>query len=677
MTNLAEGPQRKIGAFSFLLVTILVMVAGTIPYLKLTENAFVSYDDFEYVVENPHVQELSLENLKWAFISTEQANWHPLAWVSHMLDLWMYGMNPAGHHFTNLLLHLAVSLLLLVVLFKMTKQLWPSAFVAALFAAHPLHVESVAWVSERKDVLCAFFWMVTTGAYVQYVRCFANKRVAVFWYLLMLFSFGFGAMSKPMIVTLPLALALLDYWPLKRIMSKRLLFEKIPLICIAAGVCWITLSAQSQEAVVAWSQLSTGNRIVNALLAYGKYIGKILWPFDLAVFYPHTLYSFPSALCFSGWIAILLVLSSIAVLFRKRRPYLIVGWLWYLGTLIPTIGLVQVGGQAMADRYMYIPSVGLFIMFAWWLAERCSRTVVAKLKVALAAVVIVLCAVVSWHQVAHWKNTSSLFGHALDVTENNYIAHYALAHEAQASGDLDRALSQYKASLAIEPAYVEAHNNVGTVLAKLGRSDEAALSLWRAIRFDPSFHPAYFQLGGVFLSRNYVPAAASAFSRAVELQPRNIEYRHAMGIALHRLGQRRDAMRIWVQLIDEAPDNAEVQNSIGKALIEGKDMVGAEKHINAAILASPDFPEAHYNMANVQAANGRIDEALASFRRAVKLKPDYVDAHSNMANALFMTGKQLEAIAHYEIVLKLDPGHEIARRNLEIVRSAMVDGSSR
>jgi hypothetical protein len=497
--------QQIVLLVSLTLLTVLV-------YWRVTSHEFVLFDDEVYVTENKQVQEgLSWQGVVWAFTTTDANFWHPLTWLSHMLDCELFGLNPGGHHLTGLLLHVANTLLLLLVLQRMTGALWPSAFVAALFALHPLHVESVAWVSERKDVLSTFFWILTMGAYVRYA-----EHPKALPYALTLVLFSLGLMAKPMLVTLPFVLLLLDYWPLGRLDMGQmrpsapgrtdtpkaaksplflLLLEKAPFLVLSVVACILAYVAQVQGGAVKSSGLFPMDiRIANALVSYVSYLEKTFWPQNLAVFYPH-----PGAWPVwqtAGATLLLVSISVLVILCVRKTPYLALGWFWYLGTLVPVLGLVQVGDHAMADRYTYVPLIGIFIMIAWGAQDLANRRRQgAPGFLAAAAAVLIVCGIVSAQQLRHWQNSTTLFQHAIHVTRNNEGAHNNLGLALVEQGRLDEAIAQYLRALELKPLNPRALNNLGIALAKQGKLEEARECFTRALAIDPEHHLARRNLG--------------------------------------------------------------------------------------------------------------------------------------------------------------------------------------
>jgi Flp pilus assembly protein TadD len=564
------------------MICLFLIVATIAVYWQVANHDFLNYDDREYVTGNYHVQAgLTWEGIIWAFTTFHATNWHPLAWLSHMLDCQIYGLNAGGHHLTNLLIHVVNALLLFVLLKRMTGALWRSAFVAALFALHPLHVESVAWVAERKDVLSTFFWITTTWAYVHYVE---HPRFGT--YLLVLVSFALGLMAKPMLVTLPFVLLLLDYWPLQRyqfghseanprksinnshqrLIPLHLIREKVPFFVLAAASSVVTfLAQQSGGAVTPLDKLALSVRMANALVSYVSYMGKMIWPIRLAVIYPHpgTLPIWQAAAA-----GLLLVCISVFVIRTARRsPYLAVGWLWYLGTLVPVIGVVQVGKQCMADRYTYVPLIGLFVIIAWGIADVAKRWSYQRLVLAISTGVVLLALMVcTWFQVTHWRDSISLFTHTLDVTGENYEAHNNLGVARGEQGRFKEAVGHFSKALQIMPNYAVTHNNIGSVLARRGNLEEAIGHFSKALQLDPRLAEAHICMGVALSRQGSVNGAIDHFSRALEIRPDNVELRNNLGVALARQGRLDEAIDHFSRALRVKPDNLEVRSNLIRAL---------------------------------------------------------------------------------------------------------------
>jgi protein O-mannosyl-transferase len=587
---------------------VLLAVAVFLVFGQTIRHEFVNYDDDQYFYANPQVQHgLTWGGMAWAFQATDAANWHPLTWLSLMLDVDLLGTDPMGPHLTNALLHAINTMLLFLLLRCLTGAYWRSALVAALFGLHPLHVESVAWVSERKDVLSGLFFLLTLLCYARWVQGVTSDQpsprfgTAGKWqvsrpetartsllspvtchlspyYWLAVFFFALGLMSKPMLVTLPFVLLLLDYWSLGRVTSdtwrvtrfripvpqlsslNHLLLEKLPFFVLSAVSSAVTFVAQ-KEAVQPLTHISLGIRVVNATVSYVRYLYKMFWPVNLALPYPHHGY-WPLGV-FGLSAALILAAVMFAIQFRRKFPFLITGWFWYLGMLVPAIGLVQVGTQSMADRYTYLPLIGVFILLAWGAGELFERWRLPALAGwSLALLVLAPCTARTLDQLRHWKNSETLFRHTVAVTKGNAVAYYSLGEYYLSQGRLDDAVADYLQAIQIKPNYDDALNNLGVTLARKGELIEAIARIRESISFRPDKADAFYNLGNVFIMQH------------------------------------------------------------------------------------------------------KPDEAATAYTEALRLKPDYPEAHNNLANVLLMKGQREAAVQHYRETLRLHPGHEGAQRQL-------------
>ncbi len=507
-----------------------VIAAVTVAlYLPMLHNGFINYDDPDYITGNTHVKAgLTWSGIAWAFQSGEASNWHPLTWISHMLDCQFFGLNPAGHHLTNLLLHAANAVLLFLLLNQLTGARWRSAFVAALFAWHPLRVESVAWASERKDVLSAFFWMLSLIFYARYAKLeIKNQKSKIKNYLFSLFFFACGLMSKPTVVTLPFVLLLLDFWPLNRMRIaespapmpgqagmrnfKWILLEKIPFFALTAASCVITFMVQ-RGALWSTASLTFHFRLANAIMSYVRYISKTFWPTDLALIYPY-----PHQWPLSGVVIVALVLVTWSVLFiwwAKRFPYLVVGWFWYLGTLVPAIGLVQVGVQSMADRYTYLPGIGLLIALVWGFSDLLSSYPQKKtIAAVIGGLVLIGCIATTSNQLSYWRNSLEIFLHTSEVTTDNYAAYDCLGKSLEQIGKTKDAAILYAQSVQLEPTYPMSQFDLGMMDLEQGKTDEASNHLAIAAGLAPGNPVMQFDFG-IFLLQHGQPYAASKYFRA-------------------------------------------------------------------------------------------------------------------------------------------------------------------
>jgi tetratricopeptide (TPR) repeat protein len=674
----AAGLRRRprlLGALLFLVVLAV--------FLPVTRHEFICYDDNGYVTTNGWVREgLTWANIGRAFRTTEIAYWHPLTWLSHLADAQLYGLNPAGHHLTSALLHAVNALLVFVVLRKLTGAAGCSWFVAALFGLHPLHVESVAWVAERKDVLSTLWWLVTLWCYAHWIEQPAARRArARVFHGLALLSFGAALMSKPMVVTLPCVLLLLDYWPLQRWSSAaavgRLFVEKLPFfgLAVVAGIFTIRAQASlgSVQSLTFYPWFLRGG---NALLSYAGYLGKCFVPANLAVFYPY-----PTKIPAGPELLAALLLAGITVAvvaWRSRAPYLLVGWLFYLGTLVPVIGLVQVGEQAMADRYTYVPLLGIFIMLAWGAAGatqgRAHRSFVLG---AAAALLLGASALLTLRQLRFWQDSPTLFHHALDVTENNWLAHQGLGYYyAQPPGDLSEAIAEYRAMLKIVPQYAEAHFSLAAVLARRPESlAEAVAEYQTALRINPRHAAAASALGKAWLQiPGRLGEAAAAFETAVRLAPADPDVRNDLADVLARLPERLpEAVAAYREVLRLRPDWVEVHSNLGLVLARMPGRLSeALAEYETVLRARPDFAAAHNNLANALIRlPGRTAAALAEYETAVRLQPANYQARFNLALLLSdLPGRTPEAIVQFEAVLQLKPDLAAAREMLERLRAS-------
>ena len=524
--HLTRKQLSRVIYFALAVVTLLI-------YLPMLWHGFVNYDDPDYIIGNAHVTGgLTWANVVWAFTSNDAANWHPLTWLSHMLDCQLFGVNPAGHHLMNLLFHTANTLLLFLLLTQLTGALWRSALVAALFAWHPLHVESVAWASERKDVLSAFFWMLTILCYAKAVTSdkwqvtskdpsLITHHSSLYW--LALFFFACGLMSKPMVVTLPFVLLLLDFWPLERFQNfkfqnlAKLFVEKIPFFALSLASCLITYRAQS-GALWSTQALSFHFRLANALMSYVRYISKLFWPTDLALIYPYPHFWPLAGVVFVA--GLLAVLSVIFILQAKRFPYLAVGWFWFLGTLIPAIGLVQVGVQSMADRYTYLPSIGFFILVVWGVNDllnaRPQKIQIAKLA---GSVVLVGCLLCTSMQLRYWRSSPELFLHTVEVTTDNYAAEDCLGKALENIGKKDDAGKLYADAVRIEPDYPSAQFDLGMIEVEQGKLVDASNHLAIAVQLSPHNPVMQFDFGTYLMQHGNPAEAANHFKTTLADRP--------------------------------------------------------------------------------------------------------------------------------------------------------------
>jgi tetratricopeptide (TPR) repeat protein len=628
-------PGRRNLLICLCLATTIVAV-----YSPVCHFGFVSYDDQVYVTTNAHVQSgLTLRGLVWAFTTIHASNWHPLTWLSHMLVWQLWGGLAGAHHLVNVLLHVANALLLFGVLSRITASAWRSALVAGLFALHPLHVESVAWVSERKDVLSTCFWLLSMWAYVRYV-----ERPSGWRYLSALGLYALGLMAKPMVVTLPFVLLLLDYWPLGRspwgksaakehvsTPPSQLIEEKLPFLALGATSSVLTYWAQrSSGAVESLVMVPMRMRIGNALLSYVRYIGKTFWPVRLAAFYPLHAGVPMAAVAIAG---IGLIGITAAVMWRARHgPWFFTGWFWYLGTLVPVIGLVQAGPQSMADRYTYVPSIGLFIMLCWSVPSRAmERPIVRVITCVAVGAALAVCMALSRIQVGYWKDSDVLFRHALDVTRDNWMAHFVVGTALMEQRKFPEAITHLEDAVRIEPRFVTARNSLGVAFLNAGGLQDANALFEQTLELDPNSADAHYNLGIILLQENKLPDAIRHFEEAARINPNSADFQFKLGLALKRAGRVNEAISHYEEALKIAPTNANIRINLGSAMLQAGMVPDAIAQFERALQIAPDSPVGHYNLGNALLKAGRTDEAMKRYESALRLKPDFTEAAQQLA----------------------------------------------
>jgi protein O-mannosyl-transferase len=627
-----------------LAICLLLAAAVWAVFGQTVHDGFVNYDDNIYVYDNPGVTHgLSGSGVSRAFTRVDHFEWLPLTRLSHMLDCQLYGLRPGGHHLTNVLLHLATTILLFLVLRNMTGAPWRSAFVAAMFAIHPLRAESVAWVTERKDVLSGLFFMLALWAYVHHVqRSAARSARSRSWYLLALGLFALGLMSKATVVTLPFVLLLLDYWPLRRLMVPGsrvkitpLVLEKLPFLLLAGIASVITLLAASNVGSVrAVQDLTLPYRLGNALAAYIDYLAHMLYPARLAVAYPRP--GIHLSVVKVGLSLLVLILVSAGVMAgRRKHPYLPVGWLWYLGMLVPVIDIMQAGDQSRADRHTYLPEIGLSILITWGAVELCSgwrhrRAVLGVAAVATVAGLLVLARM----QTAYWKDSVSLWSHTLACTSDNYIAHNNLGSALSDQGKWNEAIRQYEQALRIKPDFADAQYNLGLGLAAQGKLDEAIRHYELALRIKPDYVEAHASLGAALVALEKFDEAVPHYERALQLSP------NGRGAAV-------------------------AHNNLGYALSRQGNLAGATEQYQQALLLDPGSAMAHINLGNALFAQGKWNESIEHYERTIQLSPNDANAQINISMALVNRGTPEAALPHLQQALNL----AIAQNNAALAES--------
>lgn len=648
-TPASSGPERKnlpVPAQSFSLrgknqnraICIVLFVFVVAVFLPTLRNGFVNLDDDVYVTANSHIRQgLTWATLEWSFYSTEHGiYWHPLTWLSHTLDWQLFGPNAWGHHLTGLLLHALNAVLVFLVLQLTTGAVGRSLFVAALFGLHPTHVETAVWVAERKGLLSTLFWLLTILAYARYTqeRKVQSSKTKTY-YRLALLGFTLGLMSKPMVVTLPFVFLLLDYWPLDRMVEKtggqgtqvgrypigELVREKVPFFVLALLISVVTYFAQKGGGSQILN-IAMKTRIENVPVACCRYIGKLFYPVNLCVNYPQPDH-WPVTLMIAAS-ALLLLLSTAAFLARLRYPYFIVGWLWFLGTLVPVIGLVQVGwaGQSMADRYMYLSLIGLFIPIAWGAVDLAQALHwLPRILPGIGVAVLVLCAALTVRQIGFWRDSGALFRHAIAITNDNWLAYNNLGFWLLGNGQADEGIAQYRKAIEANPNYALAHNNLAAALEGMGQTNAAITEYRAAIQAKPDYANAYYNLALLLQRNGRMDEAIDLYQKAINAQSDDVDAYNNLAIVLYQKGRVDDAIHQLQQVVK----------------------------------LRPDYSGGRCNLGNMLLKQGRTDEAFAQFLEAVRLDPDNAVAHQNLANIYVQQGNAVEAAHHYQEALRLTP----------------------
>ena len=696
------------------LVVVLLILASLIAFGRIQSNDFTNYDDPRLITANSHIQTgFNAESIKFAFTNSKLEYWHPITWLSIILDWRLFGDNASGHHLVSLLWHIGSAILLFLFLNKTTGALWPSAFVAAFFALHPLRVESVAWAAERKDVLSVFFGMATIYAYSYYA-----EKPKLSKYFICLTLFALSLMSKPTLVTLPCVLLLLDYWPLGRLQkvltsqtvpvlfdngigkkkSKKLkvessvdkkiakpvqsgrqligklLWEKVPFFLLAIVLSVMLIWQLRADNYMGPLQVFPfSDRIMNAILSYVAYLGKTFWPVDLAVFYPY-LRSFPIWQVL-GASLLLLGISTAVICLVKKAPFLAVGWLWYAGVLFPVSGIMQTGDQAIADRYTYFPSIGIAIILVWGVVYLFSKEKLRKM-ILIPAVVIILAALIflTWQQCGYWKNSKSLFSHVLQATKENIVAHNNLGVALAAEGKLGEAIPHYLEAIRINPGAAVSYLNLGGALSAQGKNDEAIAQYLAAIKINPYYPQVHFTLASTLVNQGRIEEAIAA----IKLNPNQEEAHSMLGVLLTDKGKKlaaqgkklvaqrmnEEAIAQYLAAIKINPDKEEYHSNLGIILAAQGRNEEAITHYLAAIKINPNYDSGYYNLANLYIKQGKIEEAVDNYRQAIKINPDHAYAHFNLADVFVQQNKIGQAIEHFREAVRITPSSFKALNNL-------------
>ena len=624
-----SAPQPPVATASVGLMALIAVALAAITvasYAPVWRFDFIALDDPGYVTNNPNVSGgLTPASFRWAMTTGHEANWHPLTWLSHMVDVELFGLNAGAHHIVNLVLHILSALLLFLVLRALTGALWRPAFVAAIFAVHPLHVESVAWVAERKDVLSGLFFMLTLGAYVWYRRAPSRGR-----YVLVALMLALGLMAKPMLVTVPFVLLLIDWWRGAERM-RPMVVEKIPLFVLVLASSIITFIAQRDfGATKSLSLFPLPIRLQNACVSYVEYLKDAIWPAGLSSFYP-----FPSAVAVEDVLIsalILLAITSAVMTWARRDRVWAAGWFWFTGMLVPVIGLVQVGNQGRADRYMYLPLIGLSVAVAWGIGARIQNVVARRLVAGLAGAAVMACAFVTNRTVQPWRDTETLWAHTARVSEGtaNFGVYFGLAEYLRAHNRLEESATWYRGAVERNPNHFDSQRALGLVLADLGR----------------------------------LPEAAEHLAQAARLRPDDAEVQWQLGLALASSGRVLDALPLLAEAVRLSPASATIRNDYGWALVQHGQVLEGVRELEAALKLDPGSANTHHNLGRIYLARGDSARAMTHLREAVRLAPEFLDARVNLARGLASIGQRDAALAEVQEVLKRSPGHPGAQKLL-------------
>jgi tetratricopeptide (TPR) repeat protein len=661
--------------YAVIAVCIVLAALVWVAFGATTHYGFINFDDDVYVYKNEHVTGgITGKAIRWAFTHVHSSNWHPITWLSHMLDCNLYGLNAGGHHFTNILVHTATCILLFLLLRSMTGFLWRSAIVAAIFAIHPLRAESVAWIAERKDVLSGLFFMLTLAVYGWYAR----RPWSLARYLVVMLMFSLALMSKPMVVTIPFVLLLLDYWPLKRLAAsgghlilRRCVLDKIPLLLLSAMTCLVTVLAQ-HEAV---SPLPLPLRLSNAAVSSIVYVQQMFFPSGLVALYPFPEHGLPYTEIFLAC-SLLTAISATAFLVRRQCPWLMCGWFWYLGMLVPVIGVLQVGAQAHADRYTYLPQIGLAIALVWSAAEIVARSRRYQMVLSgAAAAVIILLTVCAHQQTAYWQNSRTLWTRALAFTSDNIVAHNNLGNALLDDGKVDEAIGHFKEARRIKPQDPKAAFNLGNALIQRGELTEGISNLSNALELNPDYTEAHINLGGALLKTGKVDDAAGHFQKALQLEPAQPSAWNDLGYARLQQGSTEKALVCFQKAMQFDPTQPVTLDNIANAFMQQEKVDEAIHYYQRALQIKPDFAEAEYNLGTALVQQNNLEEAIVHFKKALRLKPDYANAAYNIAIALFHQDKASEATVFFQKAIQINPDYGEAYYNLgnALIRQGKVE----
>ena len=667
-----------------ILVLVFLFFSIFLIYFQMHNYNFISLDDPLYVVNNRQVHKgLSLESISWAFSLSKQGevtNWHPLAWISHMVDYQLFGLNAGMHHMSNVLLHAISAMLLFLALRWMTGSVWKSAFVASLFAFHPVNVDSVAWIAERKNLLSTVFWMLTMITYFFY-----TKKPNIGMYLLIIGAFCLGSLAKPMLMTLPFVLLLLDYWPLGRITFPlwsedkakwssfyrdllKLVLEKIPLTILSSVFFYATMLSLKFSHTIMASDLSPMDlKIKNAIVSYLMYMGKMAWPKDLSIFYP-----FPDAIPMwevVGSIAVLLLITTTALLKYRKYPYFIIGWLWFLGTLVPVLGIIQAGlWPAIGERWAYVPYIGLFIIVAWGVPDLLARVNRKRdIMAAAAAVVLIVFALRTWFQIGYWKDDLTLFSHCVALNPDNYVAHVNLAVAYTNLGKAEMAIHHFQEALRIHANDVVALDGLGHLYNKLGLQDKAVHYYSEEVRYNPKDTKAKFELGTVYAAKGDLDGAIKQFSYVITLDPKYAEAYYNLGIISAKRGEMNKALEYFTSALNLHPNDAESHCALGVILMNQGKVNDAVSHFKEALKIAPDSIKARNYLTAASNLSGKIDQDVALLEQKRSKEPDNTDVLKKLSVLYSYHGDNAKALDMLQKLIRLQPGNPDGYYNIACI----------
>jgi tetratricopeptide (TPR) repeat protein len=673
--------SQSMSASSRVLLACGLLVALTVViYRPVQEHSFINYDDPDYVTANPHVMAgLTRPGIVWAFTSLhgEKTYWHPLTWLSHMLDCQVFGMDAGAHHIVNVGFHALNAIMLFLVLFRLTGATIRSALVAGLFALHPLQVDTVAWIAERKNLLSTLFFLLSLWAYTNHATrtrdapprgagepARVNRPIRAFGdYAASLLCFALALTCKPSVVTLPFVMLLLDYWPLHRLRGdtwRRCLIEKVPFLVLAVAASAATVIAHQRLGLIAsveHAPLLT--RLANAAMSYGRYLRNVFWPQDLAVFYPR-----PAAWPLEQVVPVTLLLLAVSAFVlwqRNKQPWLGVGWCWFLGTLVPTIGLVQVGYQSLADRFVYVPLIGLFLALVWACAELSARLPWGRaLGTALAVCALAACVTATGRQIPHWRNSETLFTHTVAVTDANFVAHNNLGSELLRRGRLDQAIEQFQAAIQAKPGFAVAYYNLGNALELKGRREEALEHYRIALRLNVREPDVYCNIGDSMVAARHFNEAVEVYQKAVQLAPDRVNARNNLALTLMLLGRHQEALTQIDEALRLAPENHEVHNNLGNIHAEQGNNEQAILCYQKALALAPLNSRSHYNLGNSLLSLGRTNAAMQSFSAAARIDRNYWEPRQRLAQIHAGLGDLVRSVQYYSEVVQLETNQFVA-----------------